>query len=113
VVYWVFTISFVERDRAVLTFVVTKVVGAVTVVRLTTVVGPAPEVVPVPDWGIIAILEETELNGSSCRWIPMTPIEIMTMMATEITAGITDLWIFSEPPYRYCWFPRLGLVVSA
>jgi hypothetical protein len=113
VVYWVFTISFVERDRAVLTFVVTRVVGAVTVARLTTVVGPATEVVPVPDCGIIAMLEDTELNGSSCLWIPMTPIEIMTMMATEITAGITDLWILSEPPFR-CWcFVRLRLVVSA
>ena len=108
-----FTISFVESDTAVLTFVVTRVVGAVTVVRLTTVVGPPPEEVPVPDCGIIATLEDTELNGSSCLWIPMTPIEITTIMATEITAGITDLWILPEPPFRYCCFPRVRLDVLA
>ncbi|HYB03189.1 MAG TPA: hypothetical protein VED17_01915, partial [Nitrososphaerales archaeon] len=85
----------------------------VTVVRLTTVVGRPPEVVPVPDSGIIASLEETELNGSSCLWIPMTPIEITTMTATEITPGMIDLWILPEPPYRYWCFPRLRLVVSA
>ncbi len=94
-----FTISLVVSPNEVLTSVVYTVVGAATVVRLTTVVGER-DCVELEDWLSDKLLDWSELKGSRDRWIPITPTEISTMIATEITVSTTDLCMISAPLAR-------------